>query len=146
MDETRQYLEFRNVRVSASGLAEMDGARPLVSVQRSEIVQVELEYGVGAERPLINIVLAAALFALSLSPLMMLVNAFRGAGQFEVKFISAFAFAIPGLWLLDLAIRKRWLLRAQVRRGSRKILFPRNASENEVRAFWSEARSRFGYS
>lgn len=139
------HIELLNVRVSPNGIAEMDQGRALVFVPRSGIVHVELKHGSGAERPVLNCLIAVALLGVSALPLVMLFNALRGSGIFEAKFITAVAFVVPAVWLLDLTLRRRWFLSVQQRRGNRKILFARGADESQVRQFWLEVCNRFGY-
>ena len=124
----------------------MDGERPLVRVPRAEIVRLEVRYGAGAERPLPMLILGILLFAIALAPLVMLVNLQRHGGRYHVEWIAAVACAIPAAWLLDLSLRRRWLLVVHQRRGRRKLLFPRGINQFEVESFLAGARTRFGYS
>src|SRR6266568_2045812 len=89
------HLQFENVRLGLDGVAEMDGARSLLFIPREEISRIELERGSGAERPIVSLVIGVALLALSFLPLLMLVNAFRGAGTFPMKAIATVAFIVP---------------------------------------------------
>ena len=123
----------------------MDGSRPRLFIPRNDVSRIELEHGSGAERPIVSFVIAAALAVVSLLPLAMLVNAFRGAGAFPDKLIAGVALIIPAIWLLDLSLRRRWFLRVYLRRGSRKLLFARRADPQAIETFLSDARSRFGY-
>ena len=59
--------------------------------------------------------------------------------------ITAAAFVIPALWLLDLSLRKRWLILVHTRGGKRKILFKKETDERAIRDFLAEARSKLGY-
>src|SRR5689334_7880146 len=102
------YLWYEPVRVGAAGIAEMDGTLPTIFIPRTEIVAVELCHGSGAQRPIVALVLGLLLLLLSVLPLIMVINALRRSEPFPAKAIAAVAFAIPALWLLDLAVRRRW--------------------------------------
>jgi hypothetical protein len=139
------FLQLESVRLSADGAAEMDGTRRLVFVPRAEIERLELRHGSGSERPIVTAVLGVALLVLSGVPIWMLMNALRGHGTFEIKFMTAVAFAIPALWLLDLSIRRRWMIVVHARKDTRKLVFHEMNDRVEIERFFTEARSRFGY-
>lgn len=145
MSDDSSHIIFESVRVGADGIAEMDGRLPIVFVPRSNIVAVEVRHGSGAQRPLITLAVGALLIALSFMPLLMIANASRRAEPFPTKVIAAVAFVVPGLWLLDLAVRRRWFLHVETRRGVKKILFSKAVNQVSVESFVSSARARFGY-
>lgn len=138
-------LQLESVRLSAEGAAEMDGPRRLIFVPRAEIERLELRHGSGSERPIISAVLGFALLAMSAAPIVMLINAFRGWGTFQMKYIAAIAFIIPALWLLDLSLRRRWMIVVHARKDRRKLVFHKTKDRVAIERFFNEARSRFGY-
>lgn len=138
-------LELESIRFDDEGAAEMDGNRRLVFVPRAEIVSIEAAYGTGSERPVVAIILGVVLLLIALTPVVMLVNLFRVGGTYEIKFLTAVAFAIPGLWLLDLGLRRRSFVRVVTRHGVRKLLVPRTVAREAVEAFVARARSHFHY-
>lgn len=139
------HLQLDSVRIAQSGVAEMDGGRPLVFVPRADVVQVEAVYGVGAERPVIMLVLGLIMLTVGLWPVAMMVRGWTPGFILSAKAVTAVAFFLPAGWLLQLSVRTRWYLRVQQRRGSRKLLFARTQEQAAVEAFVAEARSRFGY-
>src|SRR5260221_10397789 len=143
--EGEPHLQLEAVRVAASGVAEMDGARPLIFVPRADVVQLEARYGSGAERPLVSLVLGLLLLAVACLPVLMFVNAWRDGLPYPHKAITAFAFILPAGWLLNLSIRKRWFVCVHQRRGSRKLLLPPSIEGPAVHAFVENARTPFGY-
>jgi hypothetical protein len=143
--EGEPHLQLEAVRVAASGVGEMDGARALIFVPRADVVRLEARYGSGAERPLVSLLLGLVLLVVAVLPVVMFVNAWRDGLPYPHKAITAFAFILPAAWLLNLSLRKRWFVCVHQRRGSRKLLFPRNIEGPAVHAFVENARSRFGY-
>jgi len=139
------YVQLHNVRLGESGASEMDGERPLVHIPRAEIERIESRYGTGAERPSVMLVLGIVLVAIAVIPILALVGVFTRGGTYYVEWIAAVACVIPGVWLIDLSLRKRWLLIVVMKRGRRKLLFPKGVSQVEVEAFVSGVRDRFGY-
>lgn len=141
-----QFVQLESVRVDANGAAEMDGVRKLVFVPRAEIERLEVAHGSGSQRPIITGIIGALLLAFSLVPIWMLIRALLGTGIFEVHIIAACGFFFLALWLLNLALRKRWMIVVHTRNGgTRKLLFHEMKDRTAIENFLTNARSRFGY-
>ncbi|MEA2239359.1 MAG: hypothetical protein QOC81_4083 [Thermoanaerobaculia bacterium] len=67
-------------------------------------------------------------------------------GSIPAKLVTSVAFIIPAVWLLDLALRRRWYVLVHTRRGSRKLLFGKHSDPAELERFVLSAKARFGYS
>jgi hypothetical protein len=139
------HLEYGAIRLGADGAAEMDGNRRLVHIPREEIVSLELAHGSASERPVISLIFAALLLAISLIGPMMLVGALLGRGTVEIKWVTTIAFIIPAAWLFELVIRRRWFLKVHMKKGSRKLIFARPNDEVALQQFVHGAKERFGY-
>lgn len=141
-----EQLQLESVRISAAGAAEMDGARPLLFLPREEIVRMEVRYGSAAERPLVSAVLGVILIIIAIVPLgVVIVAMLRGAGAVTAKLATAVVFAIPGWWLLDLSLRRRFYLAVTLRRDERKLVFHKTADREAIEDFVAKAKLRFGY-
>ena len=146
MDEAgASFLQLGAVRIDRAGAAEVDGTRRLVSVPRDKIIRIEPAYGSGAERPVVVSIIGLMLLGVSIAPIVMLLNAIRFGVAYPGKILAALAFAIPAIWLLDLALRPRWFLRIETSSGHRKLLFPRGIAREAVEAFVARVRTEFGY-
>jgi hypothetical protein len=75
----------------------------------------------------------------------MLLGAIAGRGRFPAAALSILAFAIPGWWLVKLAVVKRPVLRVKTPNGVRKLLFEPGASQEELQYFVTRAASQFHY-
>jgi hypothetical protein len=139
------YLEYESVRLGADGASEMDGNRRLVHIPRADVVGLEVVHGSAAERPLVSLILAALLTALSLVGPVMLVGALLGRGRVDIKFVTSIAFLVPAIWLFDLVLRRRWFLKVHMKRGSRKLIFGKASDEVALQQFILSAKERFGY-
>lgn len=144
-DAAGPHAQLATVRVAADGVAEMDGNRPLLFVKRADVIRIEAEYGAGAERPIVMLVLGLLMLAIAIIPVILFLAMLRSNVHLPEKTFTAVAFILPAGWLLDLSLRKRWFLRVHTRRGSRKLLFPRGMEQTAVEAFVSDARTKFGY-
>jgi len=140
-----QFVQLESVRVSPDGAAEMDGTRRLIFVPRAEIERLEVRHGSGSERPIVTGLLGAVLLILSGIPIRMFINALRGYGTFELKMITAVAFIFPATWLLDLSLRRRWMIVVHMRKGTRKLVFHETKDGAAIQSFLTDARSKFGY-
>lgn len=140
------YIEYASVRLGTDGAAEMDGNRRLVHIPRAEVVRVEVVHGSAAERPWLSLILGVVLLAVALLGPTMLLLALLGRGTVEAKFVTSIAFVIPAAWLLDLVVRRRWLLKVHGRNGSRKLIFGKPSDPVAMQQFVVSAKERFGYS
>lgn len=140
------HLQLECVRISASGAAEMDRARPLLFLPRAEIVRMELRYGSAAERPLVTAVLGILLIAVAIAPVVLLAFTARNGEAYPTwRFLTATAFLVPGWWLLDLSLRRRFYLAVTMRRDARKLVFHKTTDRQAIEQFVASAKSRFGY-
>jgi hypothetical protein len=139
------YLEYESVRLGIDGASEMDGNRRLVHIPRTDVVGLELVHGSAAERPLVSLILAALLTALSLVGPVMLVGALLGRGRLDSKFVTSIAFLVPAVWLFDLVIRRRWFLKVHTKKGSRKLIFGKTSDEVALQQLVLSAKEKFGY-
>jgi hypothetical protein len=139
------YLEYESVRLGTDGASEMDGNRTLVHIARADVVGLEIVHGSAAERPLVSLILAALLAALSLVGPMMLAGALLGRGRVDIKFVTSIAFLVPAIWLFDLVLRRRWFLHVHMKKGSRKLIFGKTSDEVALQQFVLAAKERFGY-
>lgn len=144
--DAADHLQLECVRLSSDGAAEMDQHRAVISVPRSEITQLEVAYGSGAENPVVLIALGFVFLAIALAPLVVLaLMVIRNEGTMDIKVLTAVAFVIPAWWLLDLALRKRWYVRVHMRSGTRKLVFHRERDRTAILTFVADASRRFGY-
>jgi hypothetical protein len=140
------YVEYESVRLGTDGASEMDDNRRLVHIPRAEIVGLEIVHGSAAERPLVSLILAALLSALSLVGPAMLAGALLGRGRVDIKFVTSIAFLVPAVWLFDLVLRRRWFLQVRMKKGSRKLIFGKTSDPVAIQQFVLAAKERFGYS
>jgi hypothetical protein len=139
------YLEYESVRLGTDGASEMDGKRRLVHIPRTDIVGVEIVHGSAAERPIVSLILASLLLAVSLLGPAMLLGAIIGGGRVEAKVATSIAFVIPAVWLFDLVLRRRWFLKVHMKKGSRKLIFGKTSDPAALQQFVLSAKERFGY-
>ena len=145
MTDQPDYLEYESVRLGADGASEMDGKRRLVHIPRADVVGLEIVHGSAAERPLVSLILAALLTAISLIGPVMLVGALLGRGRVDIKFVTSIAFLVPAAWLFDLVLRRRWFLNVHMKKESRKLIFGKTCDPVALQQFVLSAKERFGY-
>lgn len=135
------------VRIGSDGVAEMDQHRVAVFIPRDQVLRLELDYGSGAERPIVLLALGIFCAALAVALMLVFVMAVaRGGPRIPAALVTGFTFLIPGWRFIDLALRKRWFVRVHTDRGSRKLVFHTMRNQVEIEKFVSAAKSRCGYS
>lgn len=142
---SEDYIQLGNVRVGKAGAVEMDGHRPLLSVPRADIMQLEAVYTVAGERPAVTLIVGMALLIVSVVPILALVDVLQRGGTYDVEWIGAVACLIPAVWLIQLSVRRRWILLVRTTHDRRKLVFPKQVTQTEVESFIAQAKSRFGY-
>ena len=141
-----EYEQLETVRFSADGVSEMDQHRTVIFVPRAEIRRIELEFGAGAERPLVLAGLGLVFLGVFVATTVTIILAvLRGGVTLPVEMITGIAFAIPAWWLLDLSFRRRWFIRVHTQSGARKLLFHKTRDPHQLQSFVDTARRRFGY-
>ncbi len=140
------HRELASVRVSAQGLAEMDGPRRINFIPRSEVRGLELVHASAAERPAVTSLLGLALLLVALFPFAFLILIFVNGGFMDTSLFWFSGFGVPGGWLLWLAFKKRHVLLVRTSGGTRKLAFHSSASPEDIVRFITDAAPRFGYS
>lgn len=142
---TPHYMRLGSIAFSADGVAEMDRHVRVAFIPRDELRSLTLAYAAGAEQPIVVLVIAAVVLAVSLYPIAEVVNWLIEGGvlQGEVVWLCALFPLAP--WLLHLALKRRFILVARQQRGRRKLIFGSEAEAAAIEPFLSDVASRFGY-
>lgn len=141
-DETT--VQYLTVEASSEGIAETDHGRRVVSVPRSEIVRIELRYGVASERPILIGLIGLVVLVASLWPIKVLYDVLTKGGTFYTGMIWISAFFVLGAWLIGSAVRRRLHLLVHTRRGQRKLIFQGDVEWASVVDF-IEAAEKLGF-
>src|SRR6185436_1999393 len=112
-------IQCGKIRISAAGASVIDGRRTMIHVPSSDVRSVELVRAVPSQHPVATTIAGLVLAAIACSPIVMLVNAIRGAGPFRAVLIAAVGFAIPAWNLLHESLVARWVLKVRTPGGSK---------------------------
>jgi hypothetical protein len=145
MSERRRF-ERLSVEVSDEGLAEMDRNRRNVFVPRDKILEVNLSYGLGSERPLVGVIFGIILLIVGLWPLRILYSVLTEGGTFYIETMAAAGFLLVGGWLIYFSLKKRLHFMIRTERDRRKILFHGKLSREDLMELLRAAENDFGYS
>ena len=138
--------QLETVRIAADGVAEVDRHRAVIFVPREQVTRLEVEYGSGAERPVVLLLVSLVCFGLAVGLMTTFVLAIiQGGVRVPASLITGFTFLVPGWWFLDLAVRKRWFVAVYTHTTCRKLVFHRTRDEHEIKQFVQEAKARYGY-
>jgi hypothetical protein len=148
MDNFQQIggIQYLGVRFSLEGMANMHGARTVLSISKQDLRRIRLEYGVPGERwwleLLIGLVLLGVVGLQGLSFLSWLVF---GGKMYDVCFVIPLICAGAGGWLVWDAVRKQWYLAVETDQKVCKVSFDENPKIAELSAFLQGA-NQLGYS
>ena len=136
--------ECHGLSVSGDALCELDDGRPSVRLERSSIRGLALCYGTSAERPIAALLLGGACLVLGAVFVRHLIAWLRFGGT--AYDFEAFALGLVplGLWLVHVALRRRYFVRVDLDRGYRKLAFTGAATRDEVLAFARAAEQSIG--
>lgn len=144
-----------DVKISASGISQLEGNAIVATVPREDIVNVTLCHDSLSRRPFLRF---SAGFILVAIGLVFLTTAFLMAegGMYNLQ-LKSVTLGVPlapivlwilvgfGLWLILGVFRGRYNFLILTGRGNRKIFFSRTADIREIRRFIERAVREMGY-
>lgn len=133
-----------SIRLSDAGAAEIENGRLVILVPRSEIVRLDIARGSSVKHPVAAAVIGATLILASVAYLVWIPRVLEhySHGWKSAPFAG---FAVIGFWMLQIAIRKRWILVVHTPSGPRKLAFHACRDRHTIDAFVREGRRQFGY-
>ena len=143
------------VKISQKGITEVEGKRDSIFVPRERINSVNLLYGCGVQRPLIQTVLGIALVLIPLyfflPPFWELVNSQinsnnQGGGRALQFFALPLLFVPFGIWFLMEVFKKSFYFLIKTKTENKKIVLRRKVSQAELYQFIEQAKNDFCYS
>jgi hypothetical protein len=137
-------VEFRGVRAGPDGLSEVEDGRLMVFIPWAEIRRVELVHGRVAERPVVQVIIGAALIAVACWPLLHLAYWALHGGMFLRAEAWLVAAGGVGAYMIWHALRSGWYVEVEAASGTRKLVFHGNVVEGEAQVFVQAVRERVG--
>ena len=148
MDNFQQIggIQYLGVRVSPAGIANMHGARTVLTISKQDLRRIRLEYGAPGERWWLELIIGLALLGVvGLQALNLLNWMFFGGRIYDVCFVVPLLCSGTGGWLIWDAVRKQWYLAVETDQKVRKITFDETPKIAELSAFLQVA-NQLGYS
>lgn len=146
---------YATVKITGSGLSQMDGDKVVVTVPKEEIQRVRLSHESQSRHPFLRFF---AGFVLVTTGLILLTAAFIVAeGGVYLLQLQSYTLGIPvipillwamvgvGLWLLAGVFRGNYNLLLDTDKGTRKIFFAASADIREIHRFIERANRELGY-
>jgi hypothetical protein len=144
MSTEPENLRLGSIAVSAKGIAEMDHHRPVVFIPRDKLVRLTIAHASGAEQPLVVLAISIIALAVSVYPIIVLLNRLAYGGVISGKLFLLCAFFPLAPWLIRLALKRRNILVAHTSKGSRKLLIGDTVPPEEIEPFVTRAASILG--
>lgn len=144
MSTEPENLRLGSIAVSAKGIAEMDHHRPVVFIPRDKLVRLTIAHASGAEQPLVVLAISIIALAVSVYPIIVLLNRLAYGGVISGKLFLLCAFFPLAPWLIRLALKRRNILVAHTSKGSRKLLIGDTVPPEEIEPLVTRAASILG--
>lgn len=141
MNATLEPVSYLQIEISDRGMTELKDGRPAIFIPREKITRIELRYGSGAERPVLQGIAGGLLTLLGSIGVFSVIAGNWGAFRWSVGFV---AFGALGVWLFWETILPRYYLQVVCERDRRKLLFKGVVQEAKLAEFLAQAAA-FGY-
>ena len=154
-DSDSNSLTYSKVEISATEIIKIEAGRPVLTIQREQIRQIELCYDTEANHPFYQYFLGFILLFLGLFGLIVTFLALAGGGgiapakpgELVIPLVPVILWVMTGIgfWLLVGIFRARYNLCIETDNGTHRIFFDKTTELMEIRQFISRANQRFGY-
>lgn len=135
-------LRYLNVILSGEDIIELDGETMVATIPKESITAIRLKHGSGAERPLLQLLVATVCILAGLHFLLVrTLSSKRGL----LLLLSMLTLLIVGLWLLFEVVRRRAYLEVATRSDVRKIVFKGRVERQKLLGFIQDANTKLGY-
>jgi hypothetical protein len=142
-------LRFHGLEINADEIVERDAGRRVVTIPRGSIRAIRLEYGIVAERPLLQALFGLAVavpgFFLGFRLWWPMLATQRLPHVPRTLLAAPLLLVLLGGWAFQGAFRRGWFLRVEMENDARKLAIARGADRAALAAFIDRARSELGY-
>ena len=155
MIDNMDSIRCSTVQVTASDICEIDNDKIIIAVPKNEATKIILAHGYQANRPLIQIAIAAVLLSLGyfagIHPITNYIINLIGNPEAAIRptvytIFMALIWTPIGIYLVIDALKQRYYLLVETDTNKQKIVFQDKISKNEVYNFVNSIRDQFRYS
>ena len=139
--ETKETLKYDNIVVSPRGIAEASGKKAVVFVPADEIERITLHFGKSDHRPMVSIALGVVFILVGVFGLVEMVWSMRG---YRYK-IAMVALGLIGASFINDALKQRFFLEVQGKKGARRLILSKNAERSGIHEFCNQVRTIYKY-
>lgn len=144
-------MKCSTVEITRQEVSEFDRSRKIISINRDDIDQIDLRYGVIGERILINIFVGIVLIVIGT-----IIGIFPLVPMFAYEYnpenfhgMKTFALAAPlifvGVYHVGKLFSRRYYLLIRVGKRYRKIIFKDKIDDTAIHEYLNRANRLFGY-
>ena len=144
-------MRFGTVEITREEIAEFDGKYKIFSIERNQIIDVHLKFGMSRERILATIVSGVFLIAvgivLGVMPLsqIFIKNDFKLSVSGWKPFVCSVPSIIIGIYLIKTSLERRYYLLVNLINGTRKVIFKDKIDYNDLENYIRKINNLFGY-
>lgn len=139
--DAKEILRCDNIVVSPRGIAETSGKKIVIFVPAAEIDRIMVKHGRSDHRPGLSLFIGIVFMLVGAYGLMELMLAPRGY-RYELGMI---AFGIIGGSLIYDALKQRYFLEVHGKKGTRRLVFSKDAQNGEISEFCNGVRTIYKY-
>ena len=145
------HLKFSTVEITEEEVAEYDGNKKIVAIERKDINTIDLKYGFIGEYFIVQIICGFVCIGISLILGFFPVIRMFSENDFPSTYaiLPTFAYAIPlifiGLYLILSLLKRKYYLDVIFGNKRRKIIFQDDKSSIEIIDFVKKVNSGLGY-
>jgi hypothetical protein len=135
---TRDKIRFHRIVITPDTISEVDGL-PLVTIPRTDVIQIRLTHGLLTERPLIAIAAGIAVTAIGVFGIKLLAAVFFTNLRFPKTGALASLGIVLGPLLIYSAFRRGPILRVETAKGVRTLQFGKTLKPEDIPEFVDRA-------
>ncbi|HEX3624078.1 MAG TPA: hypothetical protein VH280_01495 [Verrucomicrobiae bacterium] len=139
--EEKPVLRCDNVVLSSRGIAETHGKKIVIFVPANDIGRITLKFGRSDHRPIATMVIGVAFGLVGVFGLVEFFIAMRGY-RYELGMV---AFGMIGGSLIYDTLKVRYFLEIETVKGTRRLVFSKNAKKSEIDEFRNKAAAIYNY-
>jgi len=144
-EEAEKHVQLGALRVTPTRVEELDQSRVIVAVERQDVVRARVAWARRWERPLLQLLFAAACGIFGMFVVLDTFHWLQGGGTREVLAIMCTLLLPLGGWIGYDALRRGPILLLETPRDRRRLAFGSKISRGPLLAFVDAANRELSY-
>jgi hypothetical protein len=139
--EQKPVLRYDNVVISADGMTEAHGRKMIIFVPAADIERVTLKFGRPEHNPFVSLTIGIIMVLVGIAGLAL----FFIGHKANRYYLGLVAFGFIGGSLIFDTLKQRYFLEVQTKKGSRRLVFSKDAQRSDIEDLCAKARAAYSY-